>query len=85
MVSYWALYSAGYRKHGPLPTTKVCSLPESAGANGSYLSLQRIQNGYYYSQIKGIYLTPPTTSETALLNIMFISKQNDALAPRATI
>jgi hypothetical protein len=68
MVSDWALY----QKHQPLPTTKVCSLPESAGAKRSYLSLQRIPSGYYYSRIKAIYLTPPTASETALLNVAFI-------------
>jgi hypothetical protein len=68
MVSDWAVY----QKHEPLPTTKACSLPESAGANESYLSLQRILSGYYYSRIKAIYLTPPTVSETALLNVAFI-------------
>jgi hypothetical protein len=73
MVSDWAWSLAIYQKQVPLPTTKVCSLPESAGAKGSYLSFQRILSGYYYSRIKAIYLTPPTGSETALLNVAFIS------------
>jgi hypothetical protein len=74
MVSNWTWCSAVYQKHEPLATTKVCSLPESDGANGSYLSLQRILSGYYYSRIKVIYLTLPTASEMALLNVAFISK-----------
>jgi hypothetical protein len=55
MVSDWASASAVYQKHEPPATSKGCSLPESAGANGSYLSLQRILSGYYCSRIKVIY------------------------------
>ena len=74
MVSDWAGYSAVYQKHEPLPTTKVCSLPESAGSQWKLPESPAYPTGYYYSQIKVHLSHAANRSETALLNVAFISK-----------